>query len=122
MFFELDKVDKIIKRFQSYYPKGGDFSESAFDISDRKEKASILKFLVTEGILEPWGDEGKHIITAKGRDMTADTGGIKGYLELKQLEVEENYKRKVLRKQMQKKEAKLAKSKNWISRLFGNKL
>jgi len=55
IFFELDKVDRIIERFQSYYPKGSDFSESASDIPDRKEKASMLKFLVTEGILEPWG-------------------------------------------------------------------
>jgi len=55
MFFELDKVDRIIERFQSYYPKGSDFSESTPDIPDRKEKASMLKFLVTEGILEPWG-------------------------------------------------------------------
>lgn len=46
MFFEVETVDRIIERFQNYYSKGGDFSESASDISDRKEKASILNFML----------------------------------------------------------------------------
>jgi len=49
------------------------------------------------------GVEGQHIITDIGKDITTATNGIKGYLEKKQPEVEDDYKKKTLRKQKQKK-------------------
>ncbi|KAF0198408.1 MAG: hypothetical protein FD166_1461 [Bacteroidetes bacterium] len=122
MHFDLVKVDRVIGLFQNYYPVGSDFSNSTFDFLDKREKDSILKFLLLEGILDPWDSASKYIISARGLEISSEAGGIKGYLDQKLKQTEENYRMEIIHRQKLRKEAKRAQKKSWITRLFGNKI
>lgn len=122
MHFNLDSVDKVIGLFQNFYPDGSDFLNSKFDFLEKKEKDSILKFLLSEGIIDPLDSSSKYIISARGLEITSENGGIRGYLDRKLKLTEDNYRKEIIRKQKLKKEAKYAQKKSWITRLFGNKL
>jgi len=121
MHFNLVSVDKVIGLFQNFYPDGSDFLNSKFDFLEEKEKDSILKFLLSEGIIDPLDSSSKCIISALGLEITSENGGIRGYLDRKLKLTEDNYRMEIIRKLKLKKEAKYAQKKSWITRLFGNK-
>lgn len=121
MHFDLTLVDRVIELYQSNYPNARVYNDATYNFLEKKERGAILKFLLQECILEKNELDGEYILTITGLGITPETGGIKGYLDRKLKETEENYKRSIIKKQNLKKEAKLAKRKSWITRLFGNK-
>lgn len=121
MHFNLDLGDRVIELFQSNYPNGRDYSDAAFNFLEKGEGGAILKFLLQEGILEKRKSDGEYVLTTFGLEITPKTGGIRGYLDRKLKQTEEDYRMKVIRNQKLKKDAKLAQEKSWINRLFGNR-
>lgn len=67
---EYSNIDKVIAEFYSYLPLGNNYYDSVHGFHfEFKENEEIKKFLIDEGILIDWGDQGKHILSKKGIEI-----------------------------------------------------
>lgn len=79
-------ANEAIKRYKEYYPEGNDWGDAMYEYHnmDYEQSQNVLEYLTSNGILVPWKNTDKLMLSSIGIDiMERFDGDIIKYLEHK---------------------------------------